>query len=85
MRGLFVRMRTALKCNVHGQLFRQGVLLEEESSIFTLKGRAALKRIDMDESERDEMYFRAAFENVVNFVNKNPTNIVNPEALRVIR
>jgi transposase len=55
MRGLFVRMRTALKCNVHGQLFRQGVLLEEESSIFTLKARAALKRIDMDESERSEL------------------------------
>jgi len=55
MRGLFVRMRTALKCNVHGQLFRQGVLLEEESSLFTLKARAALKRIDMDESERSEL------------------------------
>ena len=38
-----------------GQLFRQGVLLEEESSIFTLKARAALKRVDMDESERSEL------------------------------
>jgi transposase len=55
MRGLFVRMRTSLKCNVHGQLFRQGVLLVDESSIFTLKARAALKRIDMDESERSEL------------------------------
>ena len=31
------------------------MLLEEESSIFTLKARAALKRIDMDESERSEL------------------------------
>jgi D-3-phosphoglycerate dehydrogenase / 2-oxoglutarate reductase len=33
--------------------------------------------------ERDsyELYFRAAFENVVNFANGNPTNILNPEAL----
>jgi hypothetical protein len=31
------------------------VLLEEESSLFTLKARAALKRIDMDESERSEL------------------------------
>jgi len=31
------------------------VLLEEESSIFTLKARAALTRIDMDESERSEL------------------------------
>ena len=41
--------------DVHGQMFRLGVLLEEESSIFTLKGRAALKRVDMDESEREEL------------------------------
>ncbi len=31
------------------------MLLEEESSIFTLKARAALKRIDMHESERSEL------------------------------
>jgi transposase len=31
------------------------VLLVDESSIFTLKARAALKRIDMDESERSEL------------------------------
>jgi D-3-phosphoglycerate dehydrogenase len=33
--------------------------------------------------ERDsyEMYFRAAFENVVNFAAGNPTNILNPDAL----
>ena len=55
MRGLFVKMRTALKCNVHGQLFRAGVLLEEESSIFSLKGRAALKLLDLDEAERTEL------------------------------
>ncbi|MEO5698019.1 MAG: NAD(P)-dependent oxidoreductase, partial [Burkholderiaceae bacterium] len=32
-----------------------------------------------------ELYFKAAFENVVNFINGEPTNIVNPEALRVHR
>jgi D-3-phosphoglycerate dehydrogenase len=33
--------------------------------------------------ERDsyELYFRAAFENVVNFANGNPTNILNAEVL----
>jgi D-3-phosphoglycerate dehydrogenase len=33
--------------------------------------------------ERDsyELYFRAAFENVVNFANGTPTNILNTEAL----
>jgi D-3-phosphoglycerate dehydrogenase len=32
-----------------------------------------------------ELYFRAAFENVANFVAGHPTNIVNPDALRVMR
>jgi D-3-phosphoglycerate dehydrogenase len=31
------------------------------------------------------MYFGAAFDNVVNFIKGEPTNIVNPEALRVRR
>jgi D-3-phosphoglycerate dehydrogenase len=31
------------------------------------------------------LYFGAAFDNVVNFINQNPTNIVNPDALKVIR
>lgn len=37
--------------------------------------------------ERDsyELYFKAAFENVVNFIAGHPTNVVNPEALRVLR
>jgi D-3-phosphoglycerate dehydrogenase / 2-oxoglutarate reductase len=37
------------------------------------------------EQDSYEMYFRAAFENVVNFVNKTPSHVVNPEALNVKR
>ena len=37
------------------------------------------------EQDSYEMYFRAAFENVLNFINKQPSNIVNPEALRQLR
>jgi len=32
-----------------------------------------------------EMYFNAAFENVLNFINGAPTNIINPAALQVRR
>ena len=32
-----------------------------------------------------ELYFAAAFDNVVNFCNSAPTHIVNPDALKVIR
>jgi len=37
------------------------------------------------EQDSYETYFGAAFDNVLNFIAKAPTNLVNPEALRVIR
>ena len=37
------------------------------------------------EQDSYELYFGAAFDNVVNFVNQKPTNIVNPDALKVMR
>ena len=38
--------------------------------------------VEQDTYEHD---FSAAFDNVVNFIAGQPTNIVNPEALKVIR
>jgi D-3-phosphoglycerate dehydrogenase len=35
------------------------------------------------EKDSYELYFRVAFENVVNFANGKPTNILNPEALAI--
>jgi len=37
------------------------------------------------ELESYEMYFGAAFDNVVNFIQGTPTNVVNPAALQVRR
>jgi len=37
------------------------------------------------EHDSYEMYFSAAFDNVVNYVNGTPTNIINPDALKVLR
>ena len=37
------------------------------------------------EQDSYEFYFSAAFDNVVNFVNGQPSNIINPDALKVIR
>ncbi len=36
------------------------------------------------EMDSYELYFSAAFENVVNFIHKNPTNIANPEVLSIV-
>ena len=37
------------------------------------------------EQDSYEAYFGAAFRNVINFINKEPSNLVNPEALKVLR
>ncbi len=37
------------------------------------------------EQDSYELYFGAAFRNVIHFINNEPTNLVNPEALKVLR
>ena len=37
------------------------------------------------EQDSYELYFGSAFDNVINFIGNKPSNIVNPEALKVIR
>jgi len=59
MRGLFrqrlllVRMRTAVKNCTHGQLFRLGIVTDEDvSDLFSPKGRRILAKLDVDAHER---------------------------------
>jgi transposase len=58
MRGLFrlrlvlVSMRTALKNTIHGQLHRQGILLDEPSDLFGKTGCAVLRELGMKDYER---------------------------------
>ena len=37
------------------------------------------------EQDSYELYFGAAFRNVINFINNEPSNLLNPEALKVLR
>ena len=37
------------------------------------------------EQDSYEVYFGAAFRNVINFINNEPSNLLNPEALKVLR
>jgi D-3-phosphoglycerate dehydrogenase / 2-oxoglutarate reductase len=53
--------------------------------LLRLENAICTPHIGYVEQDTYEMYFRCAFENVVNFIKSNPTHIVNPEALRVIR
>ena len=59
----------------------------------TLQGHALLRlencictpHIGYVEQDTYELYFGAAFDNVVNFIQGTPTNVVNPAALQVVR
>jgi len=53
--------------------------------LLRLENAVCTPHIGYVEQDSYEMYFGAAFDNVVAFVNQNPTNIVNPDALKVIR
>jgi D-3-phosphoglycerate dehydrogenase / 2-oxoglutarate reductase len=50
-----------------------------------LENAVCTPHIGYVEQDSYELYFSAAFENVVNFVNGEPSNIINPDALKVIR
>ncbi len=53
--------------------------------LLRLENAVCTPHIGYVEQDSYELYFKAAFENVVNFVNGQPTNVVNPEALKVLR
>ena len=53
--------------------------------LLRLENAVCTPHIGYVEQDSYELYFRCAFENVVSFVNGSPTNIVNPDALRVLR
>jgi D-3-phosphoglycerate dehydrogenase len=53
--------------------------------LLRLENAVCTPHIGYVEQDSYELYFEAAFANVVNFIGGNPTHIVNPEALRVHR
>ncbi|MDP3083719.1 MAG: D-2-hydroxyacid dehydrogenase family protein [Rubrivivax sp.] len=53
--------------------------------LLRLENAVCTPHIGYVEQDSYELYFGAAFDNVVNFVNKQPTNLLNPDALKVLR
>ena len=53
--------------------------------LLRLENAVCTPHIGYVELDSYELYFRAAFENVINFIAGTPTHIVNPDALRVLR
>ena len=50
--------------------------------LLRLENAVCTPHIGYVEQDSYELYFGAAFDNVVNFIDGTPTNIVNPEALQ---
>jgi D-3-phosphoglycerate dehydrogenase len=55
--------------------------LPEDSALLKIPTVLATPHLGYVEKDSYELYFRAAFENVVNFASGQPTNILNPDAL----
>ena len=53
--------------------------------LLRLENTVCTPHIGYVEQDNYELFFSAAFDNVVNFINGTPTNIVNPNALKVQR
>jgi D-3-phosphoglycerate dehydrogenase len=53
--------------------------------LLRLENAVCTPHIGYVEQDSYEQYLNAAFDNVLSFINSEPTNIVNPEALRVLR
>lgn len=53
--------------------------------LLRLENAICTPHIGYVEQDSYELYFGAAFENVVNFIHNTPTNLINPEALKVLR
>ena len=53
--------------------------------LLRLENAVCTPHIGYVEQDSYELYFGAAFDNVVAFIEGEPTNIVNPEALKVLR
>jgi D-3-phosphoglycerate dehydrogenase / 2-oxoglutarate reductase len=53
--------------------------------LLRLENAVCTPHIGYVEQDSYELYFGAAFDNVVNFINGTPTHIVNPDALKVLR
>jgi D-3-phosphoglycerate dehydrogenase len=53
--------------------------------LLRLENAVCTPHIGYVEQDSYELYFAAAFDNVVNFVNNTPSNILNPDALKVLR
>lgn len=87
-RAELIEKGALLKCLKNGRPGFAGLDVYEEEPIYDadyellkMPNVVCTPHIGYVEKNSYELYFEKAFENVINYINRNPTNIANPEAL----
>ncbi|KUJ63252.1 3-phosphoglycerate dehydrogenase [Flavobacteriaceae bacterium CRH] len=88
-RAELIEKGALLKCLKNGKPGFAGLDVYEEEPIYDMNFEflkmanvVCTPHLGYVEQNSYELYFEKAFENVINYINKNPTNIANPEALQ---
>ncbi|MDN3671541.1 D-2-hydroxyacid dehydrogenase family protein [Flavobacterium branchiarum] len=87
-RAELIEKGALLKCLKNGRPGFAGIDVYEEEPIYDmnfellqLPNVICTPHIGYVEKDSYELYFEKAFENVISYINRNPTNIANPEVL----
>lgn len=87
-RAELIEKGALLQCLKNGRPGFAGIDVYEEEPVYDtnfellqLPNVVCTPHIGYVEKSSYELYFEKAFENVINYVNRNPTNIANPEVL----
>jgi len=81
-KGALIRCLKAGKPAFAGlDVFEEEPVYNKDFELFNFPNVICTPHIGYVETNGYELYFRKAFENVINYINGNPTNIINPEVL----
>ena len=84
-KGTYLAFRKKQRGKAAVDVYETEPLTDTQHPLLTMPNVICTPHIGYVEQDSYEAYFSAAFDNVVNFVAGNPTHIVNPDALKVLR
>ena len=79
--ALLNTLRSGKRIQVGVDVYEQEPIYSKDYPLFTMNNVVCTPHIGYVEKSSYELYFSKAFENVINYIQNNPTNIANPEVL----
>lgn len=79
--GLQNVLKSGKKLYVGVDVYENEPIYDKNFELLKMDNVVCTPHLGYVEQNSFELYFRKAFENVINFINGNPTNIANPETL----